>query len=64
MLLLLDMWFLVFVTAAVVFFVIGYCLFGAFGAFVTACRSESWGKRVIAIIGLLSMIGYIVLAFR
>lgn len=59
--LLLDMLFLVFVTAAVVFFVIGYCLFDAF---VTACRAESWGKRVIAIIGLLSMIGYIVLAFR
>lgn len=59
--LLLDMLFLVFVTAAVVFFVIGYCLFDAF---VTACRADSWGKRVIAIIGLLSMIGYIVLAFR
>lgn len=58
---LLGMLFLVFVTAAVVFFVIGYCLFDAF---VTACRAESWGKRVIAIIGLLSMIGYIVLAFR
>lgn len=58
---LLGMLFLVFVTAAVVFFVIGYCLFDAF---VTACRADSWGKRVIAIIGLLSMIGYIVLAFR
>lgn len=56
-----GMLFLVFVTAAVVFFVIGYCLYGAF---VTACRADSWGKRVIAIIGLLSMIGYIVLAFR
>lgn len=55
------MLFLVFTTAAVVFFVIGYCLFDAF---VTACRADSWGKRVIAIIGLLSMIGYIVLAFR
>lgn len=58
---LLGMLFLVFVTAAVVFFVIGYCLFDAF---VTARRADSWGKRVIAIIGLLSMIGYIVLAFR
>lgn len=58
---LLGMLFLVFVTAAVVFFVIGYCLFDAF---VTACKADSWGKRVIAIIGLLSMIGYIVLAFR
>ena len=58
---LLGMWFLVFVTAAVVFFVIGYCLFGAF---VTACRADSWGKRTIAIIGLLAMIGYIILAFR
>lgn len=58
---LFGMLFLVFVTAAVVFFVIGYCLFDAF---VTACRADSWGKRVIAIIGLLSMIGYIVLAFR
>lgn len=56
-----GMLFLVFVTAAVVFFVIGYCLFDAF---VTARRADSWGKRVIAIIGLLSMIGYIVLAFR
>lgn len=55
------MLFLVFVTAAVVFFVIGYCLFGAF---VTVRRAESWGKRTIAIIGLLSMIGYIILAFR
>ena len=53
--------FLVFVTAAVVFFVVGYCLFDAF---MTACKAESWGKRTIAIIGLLSMIGYIVLAFR
>ena len=59
--LLLDMLFLVFVTAAVVFFVIGYCLFDAF---VTARRADSWGKRTIAIIGLLSMIGYIILAFR
>ena len=59
--LLLDMLLLVFVTAAVVFFVIGYCLFDAF---VTACRADSWGKRTIAIIGLLSMIGYIILAFR
>ena len=58
---LLGMLFLVFVTAAVVFFVIGYCLFDAF---VTACRADSWGKRTIAIIGLLAMIGYIVLAFR
>lgn len=58
---LLGMLFLVFVTAAVVFVVIGYCLFGAL---VTARRADSWGKRVIAIIGLLSMIGYIVLAFR
>lgn len=58
---LLGMWFLVFVTAAVVFFVIGYCLFDAF---VTACRADSWGKRTIAIIGLLAMIGYIILAFR
>ena len=58
---LFGMLFLVFVTAAVVFFVIGYCLYGAF---VTACRADSWGKRVIAIIGMLSMIGYIVLAFR
>lgn len=57
---LLGMLFLVFATAAMVFFVVGYCLFGA----LTACRAESWGKRVIAIIGLLSMIGYIVLAFR
>ena len=59
--LLLDMLLLVFVTAAVVFFVIGYCLFDAF---VTACRADSWGKRTIAIIGLLSMIGYVILAFR
>ena len=59
--LLLDMLFLVFVTAAVVFFVIGYCLFDAF---VTARKADSWGKRTIAIIGLLSMIGYIILAFR
>lgn len=58
---LFGMLFLVFVTAAVVFFVIGYCLFGAF---VTACKADSWGKRTIAIIGLLSMIGYIILAFR
>lgn len=56
-----GMLFLVFVTAAVVFFVIGYCLFDAFA---TACRAESWGKRTIAIIGLLAMIGYIILAFR
>ena len=59
--LLLDMLFLVFVTAAVVFFVIGYCLFEAF---VTVRRADSWGKRTIAVIGLLSMIGYIILAFR
>ena len=59
--LLLDMLFLVFVTAAVVFFVIGYCLFDAF---VTVRTADSWGKRTIAIIGLLSMIGYIILAFR
>ena len=59
--LLLDMLFLVFVTAAVVFFVIGYCLYDAF---VTIRRADSWGKRTIAIIGLLSMIGYIILAFR
>ena len=52
---------LVFVTAAVVFFVIGYCLYEAF---VTIRRADSWGKRTIAIIGLLSMIGYIILAFR
>ena len=58
---LFGMLFLVFVTAAVVFFVIGYCLFDAF---VTACKADSWGKRTIAIIALLSMIGYIVLAFR
>ena len=55
------MLFLVFVTAAVVFSVIGYCLFEAF---VTVRRADSWGKRTIAIIGLLSMIGYIILAFR
>ena len=59
--LLLDMLFLVFVTAAVVFFVIGYCLYEAF---VTVRRADSWGKRTIAIIGLLSIIGYIILAFR
>ena len=59
--LLLDMLFLVFVTAAVVFCVIGYCLYQAF---VTIRRADSWGKRTIAIIGLLSMIGYIILAFR
>ena len=59
--LLLDMLFLVFVTAAVVFFVIGYCLYEAF---VTVRRADSWGKRTIAIIGLLSMIGYSILAFR
>ena len=59
--LLLDMLFLVFVTAAVVFSVIGYCLYEAF---VTIRRADSWGKRTIAIIGLLSMIGYIILAFR
>lgn len=58
---LLGMLFLVFVTAAVVFFVIGYCLFDAF---VTACKADSWGKRTIAIICLLSMVGYIILAFR
>ena len=58
---LLGMLFLVFVTAAVVFFVIGYCLFDTL---VTACKADSWGKRTIAIIGLLSMIGYIILAFR
>lgn len=58
---LLGMLFLVFVTAAVVFSVIGYCLFEAF---VTVRRADSWGKRTIAIIGLLSMIGYIILAFR
>ena len=58
---LFGMLFLVFVTAAVVFFVIGYCLFDAF---TTACRADSWGKRTIAIIALLSMIGYIILAFR
>ena len=58
---LLGMLFLVFVTAAVVFFVIGYCLFDAF---VTVRGADSWGKRTIAIIGLLSMIGYIILAFR
>ena len=55
------MLFLVTVTAAVVFFVIGYCLFEAF---VTVRRADSWGKRTIAIIGLLAMIGYIILAFR
>ena len=55
------MLFLVFVTAAVVFFVIGYSLFDAF---MIACKADSWGKRTIAIIGLLSMIGYIILAFR
>ena len=59
--LLLDMLFLVFVTAAVVFFVIGFCLFDAF---VTARKADSWGKRTIAIICLLSMVGYIILAFR
>lgn len=58
---LLGMLFLVSVTAAVVFFVIGYCLFEAF---VAVRRADSWGKRTIAIIGLLAMIGYIVLAFR
>lgn len=58
---LLDMLFLVFVIAAVVFFVVGYCLFEAF---MTVRRADSWGKRTIAIIGLLSMIGYIILAFR
>ena len=58
---LFGMLFLVFVTAAVVFFVIGYCLFDAF---TTACRADSWGKRTIAIIALLSIIGYIILAFR
>ena len=58
---LFGMLFLVFVTAAVVFFVIGYCLYEAF---VTIRRADSWGKRTIAIIGLLSMIGYIILAFR
>ena len=58
---LFGMLFLVFVTAAVVFFVIGYCLFDAFAI---ACKADSWGKRTIAIIGLLSMIGYIILAFR
>ena len=52
---------MVFVTAAVVFFVIGYCLFEAF---VTVRRADSWGKRTIAIIALLSIIGYIILAFR
>ena len=57
---LFGMLFLVFVTAAIVFFVIGYCLFDAF---ITACRADSWGKRTIAIITLLSIIGYIVLAF-
>lgn len=55
------MLFLVFVTAAVVFFVIGYCLFDAL---VTARKADSWGKRTIAIICLLSMIGYIILVFR
>ena len=55
------MLFLVFVTAAVVFFVIGYCLFDTF---MITCKADSWGKRTIAIIGLLSMIGYIILAFR
>ena len=58
---LFGMLFLVTVTAAVVFFVIGYCLFNAFAI---ACKADSWGKRTIAIIGLLSMIGYIILAFR
>ena len=58
---LFGMLFLVFVTAAVVFFVIGYCLFDAF---TTACRADSWGKRTIAVIALLSIIGYIILAFR
>ena len=58
---LFGMLFLVTVTAAVVFFVIGYCLYNAF---VIACKADSWGKRTIAIIGLLSMIGYIILAFR
>ena len=58
---LFGMLFLVFVTAAVVFSVIGYCLYEAF---VTIRRADSWGKRTIAIIGLLSMIGYIILAFR
>ena len=55
------MLFLVLTTAAVVFFVIGYCLFDAF---MTACKAKSWGKRIIAIIGLSSMIVYIILAFR
>ena len=55
------MLFLVFVTVVVVFFVIGYCLFDTF---MTACKADSWGKRTIAVIGLLSMIGYIILAFR
>ena len=58
---LFGMLFLVLVTAAVVFFVVGYCLFDAFAI---ACKADSWGKRTIAIIGLLSMIGYIILAFR
>ena len=57
----MGMLFLGFVTAAVVFFVIGFCLFDAF---VTVRRADSWGKRTIAIIGLLSIIGYIILAFR
>ena len=60
-LVLLGMLFLVLVTAAVVFFVVGYCLFAAF---VATCKADSWGKRTIAIICLLSMIGYIILAFR
>ena len=55
------MLFLVFVTAAVVFFVIGYCLYEAF---VTVRRADSWGKRTIGSRGLLSMIGYMILAFR
>ena len=60
-LVLLGMLFLVLVTAAVVFFVVGYCLFDAF---MTARKADSWGKRTIAIICLLSMVGYIILAFR
>lgn len=44
-----------------VMFVTGYCLYDAF---MTAGKADGWVQRTIAIIGVLAIVGYIILAFR
>ena len=44
-----------------VLFVTGYCLYDAC---MTAGKAEGWVQRIIAIIGVLAIVGYIILAFR